>query len=248
MSDITLRYTQTRPLPSVSNHAMADGDGEITTQELESVMLSLGQNPTERRVREMINEVDVNGNGSIDFTELLIAMARKIKEDEVTESEEEIKQAFEVFDSDGDGYIGTAELRHIVAHEDDLRPISLVIGIGTHNPTLTTQVQRNRQHKVRTLKEREKLRNREREIERKQENREAKPIANWEGEHSIVHQRGTEHHLEPTPDYDPRIMTPNEEPQIPYPRSATQIGQHSPRTPTHDSRSAPQKLARTAHQ
>ena len=44
-----------------------------------------------------------------------------------------------------------------VAHEDDLRPISLVIGVGTHNPTLTTQVQRNRQHEVRTLKEREKL-------------------------------------------------------------------------------------------
>ena len=76
----------------------------------------------------------------------------------------------------------------VVAHEDDLRPVSLVIGIGTHNPTLTTQIQRNRQHEVRTLKEREKLQNREREIERGQEKREAKPISNWKGEHSIEEQ------------------------------------------------------------
>ena len=30
----------------------------------------------------------------------------------------------------------TTCLLPVVAHEDDLRPISLVIGIGTHNPTI----------------------------------------------------------------------------------------------------------------
>jgi len=43
----------------------------------------------------MINEVDADGNGTIDFPEFLTMMARKMKD---TDSEEEIREAFRVFD------------------------------------------------------------------------------------------------------------------------------------------------------
>ena len=77
-----------------------DGDGTITTKELGTVMRSLGQNPTEAELQDMINEVDADGNGTIDFPEFLTMMARKVKE---VEGDEELRQAFMVFDKDGNG-------------------------------------------------------------------------------------------------------------------------------------------------
>ena len=88
-----------------------DGDGTITTKELGTVMRSLGQNPTEVELQDMINEVDTDRNGTLDFSEFLAMMARKTKE---THSDEEIRQAFRVFDKDGNGFISAAELRHVM--------------------------------------------------------------------------------------------------------------------------------------
>lgn len=53
--------------------------GTITTKELGTVMRSLGQNPTEAELQDMISEVDVDKNGTIEFQEFLSLMARKMK-------------------------------------------------------------------------------------------------------------------------------------------------------------------------
>ena len=60
-----------------------------------------------------INRLNFSGNGTIDFPEFLTMMARKMKD---TDSEEEIREAFRVFDKDGNGFISAAELRHVMTN------------------------------------------------------------------------------------------------------------------------------------
>ena len=90
-----------------------DRDAKITTKELGTVMRNLGQNPTEVELTEMIAEVDLDGNGTIDFKEFLGLMVRKMKD---TDTEEELLEAFKVFDRDGNGYITSHELRHVMTN------------------------------------------------------------------------------------------------------------------------------------
>ena len=55
----------------------------------------------------MINEVDADGNGTIDFPEFLtmMMMAKKMKE---SDKEEEIREAFRVFDKDGSSHVSSS--------------------------------------------------------------------------------------------------------------------------------------------
>ena len=54
-----------------------------------------------------------SGNGTIDFPEFLTMMARKMKD---ADTEEEIREAFRVFDKDSNGFISAAELRHVMTN------------------------------------------------------------------------------------------------------------------------------------
>lgn len=76
-------------------------------------MRSLGRNDTEAELQEMVDDVDVDRNGTIEFSEFLEMMGRKIKD---SAAEEELKEAFSVFDKDQNGFISAAELRHVMAN------------------------------------------------------------------------------------------------------------------------------------
>merc|ERR1711953_381022 len=89
-----------------------DGSGSISTKELLGVMRSMGQNPTEDEVLELVMEVDLNGDGTIDFPEFLQMMKKKSSEQDQLD---DLKEAFRMFDTNKDGFIDLNELKKVTS-------------------------------------------------------------------------------------------------------------------------------------
>ena len=91
-------------------------------------MRSLGQNPAEAGIQDTIKDVDADGHGTIDYPEYLTIMARKMRDvaaeedaadscpsvEQIAEFRDSFKEAFSLFDKDGDGSIATKELVNIM--------------------------------------------------------------------------------------------------------------------------------------
>ena len=93
-----------------------DGDGVITVDEVYTVFKSLGfKKYTKQDVQKMVEAIDVDGNGTIDLDEFIILLRQKKsgKYEKMT-YEDELKQAFAVFDGDGSGEIDADELSQIM--------------------------------------------------------------------------------------------------------------------------------------
>ena len=90
-----------------------DGDGSISAKELGIVMRSLGQNPTEADIQRMINEADMDMNDVIDFEEFVLLMERQVTS---ADRKNEIRQAFSLFDKNGNGFITASEIKRVMTN------------------------------------------------------------------------------------------------------------------------------------
>ncbi|XP_064610593.1 neo-calmodulin-like [Liolophura sinensis] len=93
-----------------------DGDGSITTGELGTVMRNLGQYPSSDELEQMLTEIDIDGDGTFSFEEFVQVMANMggLSENTEENEEEELRQAFKVFDKSGCGYICASDLRAVL--------------------------------------------------------------------------------------------------------------------------------------
>ena len=88
-----------------------DKDGIVSLQELASVMRSLNQDVSEVELRLIIDDVNPEKTGTIDFAQFVFIMQKRRTGDDY---DEEIINAFRVFDKNDNGIITASELRHVL--------------------------------------------------------------------------------------------------------------------------------------
>eukprot|EP00092_Neocalanus_flemingeri_P095357 GFUD01121327.1.p1 GENE.GFUD01121327.1~~GFUD01121327.1.p1 ORF type:complete len:147 (+),score=45.35 GFUD01121327.1:46-486(+) len=92
---------------------VARPDGCVDSCGVSCIMRSVGQNPSNSEIADMINQVDKDGTGSLDFPEFLAMMRLKADSED---AEDEIREAFQVFDGDGNGFINRQELACVMGN------------------------------------------------------------------------------------------------------------------------------------
>jgi Ca2+-binding EF-hand superfamily protein len=95
----------------------SNSEGSIGMRELGTILRCFGTNPTEGELKDIIAEVDLDGNGTIDFEEFLHMMCRKLKD---TDIEAELIEAFVVVDGNGNGKISEKELYNFIKPEIEI--------------------------------------------------------------------------------------------------------------------------------
>jgi len=84
-----------------------DNNGYIELEELVIVFGNLGVEVTKEELKQKIDDVDVERNGKISFSEFVALMRETITD---IHDEKRLQEAFSIFDSDGNGEIDIDEL------------------------------------------------------------------------------------------------------------------------------------------
>uniref|UniRef100_A0A7S3FYP0 Calmodulin n=1 Tax=Strombidium rassoulzadegani TaxID=1082188 RepID=A0A7S3FYP0_9SPIT len=87
------------------------GDTPIDKKEINIVMRSLGQNPTDQELQEIMEIIERDGNPPITFPYFLSLLAAKMQDQD---AEQQLIHAFDVYDKEKDGRIGSDDFRSVI--------------------------------------------------------------------------------------------------------------------------------------
>ena len=77
-------------------------------------MKQMGMEVSEQEVADMVDKIDEDKNGVIDFKEFVQLMYTKLNDPSLEENN--MIEAFKVFDRDGNGLISASEMRHVLVN------------------------------------------------------------------------------------------------------------------------------------
>jgi len=87
------------------------GDGKIPVSQIGDVMRALGQNPTESEVKKLV--VEHRADDRVTF-EVFLPIMQAICSRRSTDTSDDFIEGLRHFDKDGNGFISSAELRHLL--------------------------------------------------------------------------------------------------------------------------------------
>ncbi|XP_073145234.1 probable calcium-binding protein CML18 [Henckelia pumila] len=100
--------TREEELREVFKKFDTNGDGKISLSELGSVLNGLGSKTTEEEVARIMSELDIDGDGFIDLNEF------KAFHCVGSDSNKELREAFDLYDQDKNGKISAKELHTVL--------------------------------------------------------------------------------------------------------------------------------------
>ncbi|XP_059057171.1 troponin C, isoallergen Bla g 6.0101-like [Achroia grisella] len=111
-------------LPAVLKNAFDAFDhekkGVISTDMIGTILEMLGHELDDDTLNEIINEVDSDGSGELEFSEFCSLASKFLTEEEDDEAMvQELKEAFRLYDKEGNGYITTDVLKEIFKELDN---------------------------------------------------------------------------------------------------------------------------------
>lgn len=79
----------------------------------------MGQPFNQKILEELIEEVDEDKSGRLEFEEFIILAAKFIVEEDDEAMQKELREAFRLYDKEGNGFIPTSCLKEILRELDD---------------------------------------------------------------------------------------------------------------------------------
>merc|ERR1712242_136012 len=88
----------------------------LSADDLGEIMRAMGFRPTEEELKDLLLEIDEDSSGEIEFAEFCQLCATFLVEDPDMETmKRELKDAFRIYDKEGNGFITTETLRGLIS-------------------------------------------------------------------------------------------------------------------------------------
>ncbi|CAB3383402.1 Hypothetical predicted protein [Cloeon dipterum] len=110
---------QMQVLRNAFNAFDREKNGSISVDFVPEILRLMGQPFNHQILEELIEEVDADKSGFLEFDEFVQLAAKFMNEEDEEEMEKELREAFRLYDKEGNGYIPTTCLREILRELDD---------------------------------------------------------------------------------------------------------------------------------
>jgi len=117
MEDMGLESEQVDVLKKCFD-GFADEEGAIPAENVGNILSMMGLKVKPTALRSIIEEIDEDGSGLLEFGEFCQLAAKFLVEEDEEGLKKELKEAFRIYDKEGNGFISTNTLKEILKELD----------------------------------------------------------------------------------------------------------------------------------